>query len=60
MRYVTMWQDEITDTSVKAKHSQTFSPSRLNNYTNIYGGTIISSDIITNHYDVLSYHVKLD
>ena len=38
--------------SVKDRHSQTFHPSRLNNYTHTYGGTIISPDI-TNHYDAL-------
>ena len=39
---------------VKDRHSQkTFHPLRLNNYTHTYGGTIISPDIITNHYDSL-------
>ena len=45
--------------TVKDRHSQTpFPLSRLNNYTNTYGGTIISSVIIknitiTHHYDAL-------
>ena len=41
--------------SVEDRQSQTtFPPSRLNNYTNMYGGTIISQDIIkNNHYQSL-------
>jgi len=30
-----------TSYSVEDRHSQTFPPSRLNNYSNMYGGTIV-------------------
>jgi len=48
-----MGRSPIQTCTVKDRHSQTFHPSRPNNYTHTYGGTIISPDIITNHYDAL-------
>jgi hypothetical protein len=52
--------------SVQDQRSATFSPSRLNNYTNMYGGSVISSDIKRimyqfqrRHYYIIGYYLNI-